>query len=52
MDIKPLLEICTNLKDENTVFILWKGSGIYQELENIKDYEIFENNLRKYCIVK
>ncbi|EAL7487890.1 16S rRNA (guanine(527)-N(7))-methyltransferase RsmG, partial [Campylobacter jejuni] len=25
---------------------------IYQELENIKDYEIFENNLRKYCILK
>ncbi|EAH9082251.1 16S rRNA (guanine(527)-N(7))-methyltransferase RsmG, partial [Campylobacter jejuni] len=25
---------------------------IYQELENIKDYEIFENNLRRYCILK
>ncbi|EIQ6968821.1 16S rRNA (guanine(527)-N(7))-methyltransferase RsmG, partial [Campylobacter jejuni] len=46
------LEICKNLKDENTVFILWKGSEIYQELENIKDYEIFENNLRRYCILK
>ncbi|EAL0979823.1 16S rRNA (guanine(527)-N(7))-methyltransferase RsmG, partial [Campylobacter jejuni] len=23
-----------------------------QELENIKDYEIFENNLRRYCILK
>ncbi|EAH9858220.1 16S rRNA (guanine(527)-N(7))-methyltransferase RsmG, partial [Campylobacter jejuni] len=22
------------------------------ELENIKDYEIFENNLRRYCILK
>ncbi|EAH5861288.1 16S rRNA (guanine(527)-N(7))-methyltransferase RsmG, partial [Campylobacter jejuni] len=21
-------------------------------LENIKDYEIFENNLRRYCILK
>ncbi|EAL0758339.1 16S rRNA (guanine(527)-N(7))-methyltransferase RsmG, partial [Campylobacter jejuni] len=52
MDVKPLLEICKNLKDENTVFILWKGSEIYQELENIKDYEIFENNLRRYCILK
>ncbi|MFK0359179.1 16S rRNA (guanine(527)-N(7))-methyltransferase RsmG, partial [Campylobacter coli] len=52
MDVKPLLEICKNLKDENTVFILWKGSEVYQELENIKDYEIFENNLRKYCILK
>lgn len=52
MDVKPLLEICKNLKDENTVFILWKGSEIYQELENIKDYEIFENDLRKYCILK
>lgn len=46
------LKICKNLKDENTVFILWKGSEIYQELENIKDYEIFENNLRRYCILK
>ncbi|EAJ1661967.1 16S rRNA (guanine(527)-N(7))-methyltransferase RsmG, partial [Campylobacter jejuni] len=25
---------------------------IYQELENIKNYEIFENNLRRYCILK
>ncbi|MCW1361161.1 16S rRNA (guanine(527)-N(7))-methyltransferase RsmG [Campylobacter sp. US33a] len=52
MDVKPLLEICTNLCDENTKFILYKGSEIYEELKGLEEYEIFENGFRKYCILK
>ncbi|MBM0637344.1 16S rRNA (guanine(527)-N(7))-methyltransferase RsmG [Campylobacter sp. VicNov18] len=52
MDIKPLLEICKKIHYKNTVFILWKGSKIHKELQDIKNYKIFENNLRKYCILK
>lgn len=52
MDVKPLLEICVNLCNENTQFVLYKGSEIYGELKDLKEYKIFENNFRKYCILK
>ncbi|MFQ6341337.1 16S rRNA (guanine(527)-N(7))-methyltransferase RsmG [Campylobacter sp. VTCC 70190] len=52
MDVKPLLEICKKLKNEETIFILWKGSEIRKELEGLKGYEIFEEGLRKYCVLK
>ncbi|TKX30707.1 16S rRNA (guanine(527)-N(7))-methyltransferase RsmG [Campylobacter estrildidarum] len=51
MDIKPLIKICKNLSTEQTFFILWKGSEIYRELEGLKNYQIYENGFRKYCIL-
>ncbi|MGH2306026.1 MULTISPECIES: 16S rRNA (guanine(527)-N(7))-methyltransferase RsmG [Campylobacter] len=53
MDIKPLMQICKNLSSEKTTFILWKGSEIYKELEGLenKNYQIFEDGFRKYCIL-
>ena len=40
MDIKSLLEICKNLRDKKSIFILWKGGRIYKELKDIKNYQI------------
>ncbi|AXP08503.1 16S rRNA (guanine(527)-N(7))-methyltransferase RsmG [Campylobacter hepaticus] len=51
MDTPSLLKICKNISNKNSIFILWKGSGIYEELKHIKNYKIFENNFRKYCIL-
>lgn len=52
MSVKSLIKLCKNLCCEKSVFILWKGSEIYKELEDFKDYELYENALRKYCILK
>ncbi|HEB7551234.1 TPA: class I SAM-dependent methyltransferase, partial [Campylobacter coli] len=52
MDVKPLIKLCLNISDQKTIFILWKGSEIFDEVEGLKDYDIFENGLRKYCVLK
>lgn len=52
MDVKPLMKLCLNISDQKTIFILWKGSEVFGEVEGLKDYDIFENGLRRYCILK
>lgn len=52
MSVNSLMKLCKKLYDEKSIFILWKGSEVYKELENFKDYELYENALRKYCILK
>ncbi|TQR29546.1 16S rRNA (guanine(527)-N(7))-methyltransferase RsmG [Campylobacter sp. MIT 99-7217] len=56
MSILNLLEICKNLENENTKFVLFKGSNLKNELQEasklIKTSEIFEQDLRKYCVLK
>lgn len=52
MSIKCLMNLCKKLCYEKSVFILWKGSEVYKELKDFKDYELYENALRKYCILK
>ncbi|EBF5474836.1 16S rRNA (guanine(527)-N(7))-methyltransferase RsmG, partial [Campylobacter coli] len=52
MDVKPLIKLCLNISDQKTIFILWKGSEIFDEVEGLKDYDIFENGLRRYCVLK
>lgn len=51
MDIKPLIDIAKGFYDENTLFLLYKGSEVYKELEGFKDYKIFNNAYRNYCIL-
>ncbi|EPT9362697.1 16S rRNA (guanine(527)-N(7))-methyltransferase RsmG [Campylobacter upsaliensis] len=50
MKAKDLVQICQNLSDENTSFILYKGSEAKKEMQDFKDYQIYENKWRKYCV--
>ncbi|EOC3264555.1 16S rRNA (guanine(527)-N(7))-methyltransferase RsmG [Campylobacter upsaliensis] len=50
MKAKDLVQICQNLSDENTSFILYKGSEAKKEMQGFKDYQIYENKWRKYCV--
>lgn len=51
MDINSLAGLCAGFFDEKTTFLLYKGSGVYEELENVKEYEIIEFNKRKYTLI-
>lgn len=50
MKAKDLVQICQNLSDENTSFVLYKGSEAKKEMQDFKDYQIYENKWRKYCV--
>lgn len=50
MKAKDLVQICQNLSDENTSFILYKGSEAKKEMQDFKGYQIYENKWRKYCV--
>lgn len=50
MKAKDLVQICQNLSDENTTFVLYKGSEAKKEMQDFKDYQIYENKWRKYCV--
>ncbi|EAK9994581.1 16S rRNA (guanine(527)-N(7))-methyltransferase RsmG [Campylobacter lari] len=52
MDIKPLVEISNGFYDENALFLLYKGSEVYDELQGMKDYKIFNRGFRNYCLLK
>lgn len=51
MDINSLARLCAGFFDEKTTFLLYKGSGVYEELKNVKEYEIIEFNKRKYTLI-
>ncbi|WP_270979511.1 16S rRNA (guanine(527)-N(7))-methyltransferase RsmG [Campylobacter helveticus] len=50
MKAKDLVQICQNLSDENTTFVLYKGSEAKKEMQDFKGYQIYENKWRKYCV--
>ncbi|EAK0823766.1 16S rRNA (guanine(527)-N(7))-methyltransferase RsmG [Campylobacter lari] len=52
MDVKPLIEISNGFYDEKTSFLLYKGSEVYDELQGLKDYKIFNQGFRNYCLLK
>lgn len=52
MDIAPLIELCQGFYDKNTTFLFYKGSQVYEELGQIKNYKIFNDNFRNYCILQ
>ncbi|EAI4441725.1 16S rRNA (guanine(527)-N(7))-methyltransferase RsmG [Campylobacter sp. IFREMER_LSEM_CL292] len=52
MDVKPLVEISNGFYDKNTLFLLYKGSEVYDELQELKDYQIFNQGFRNYCLLK
>ncbi|TWO27113.1 16S rRNA (guanine(527)-N(7))-methyltransferase RsmG [Campylobacter insulaenigrae] len=52
MDVKSLISICKGFYDEKTIFLLYKGSHIYEELKQMENYSIFNNGFRNYCILQ
>lgn len=51
MNAKALIKLCTGFFDKNTLFLLYKGSGVYDELAGIANYEITEFDKRKYALI-
>ena len=51
MSAKTLIKLCAGFFDENTRFLLYKGSGVYDELAGIANYEITEFGKRKYTLI-
>ena len=56
MKVLNLLEICENLRDKDTNFVLFKGSNLKNELDNARNFiqesEIFDFGFRKYCFLR
>ncbi|MBK1971087.1 16S rRNA (guanine(527)-N(7))-methyltransferase RsmG [Campylobacter sp. 2018MI35] len=51
-DISSLIKLCRNFYNEHTLFLLYKGSKVYEECKILKEYEIIERDFRKYCLFK
>ena len=53
MSAKDLIGICSGFYDENTTFLLYKGSNVKFEIESLKcQKQIFQENERNYLILK
>jgi 16S rRNA (guanine527-N7)-methyltransferase len=52
-DTSLLLELTKNITDQNTKFLFYKGSRVYQELEAISGYktQIVQKGLRNYLLL-
>lgn len=51
MNVNALIKLCAGFFDEQTLFLLYKGSGVYDELTGIKNYEITTFKKRKYTLI-
>ena len=51
MSAPELVGLCDGFFDENTLFLLYKGSKVYDELKGFAEYEITEFNKRKYVLI-
>lgn len=52
MSAPKLVGLCDGFFDENTLFLLYKGSKVYDELKGFAEYEIAEFDKRKYVLIK
>lgn len=52
MSAPELVGLCEGFFDENTLFLLYKGSKVYDELKGFAEYEIAEFDKRKYVLIK
>ena len=51
MSAPELVRLCDGFFDENTLFLLYKGSKVYDELKGFAKYEIAEFDKRKYVLI-
>ncbi len=49
---KTLLDLSKNISDQNTSFLLYKGSSVDEELDKNLNYEIYKKANRHYVIIK
>lgn len=50
--IDILLKLCINYIYKDTKILLYKGSNVQKELENLKNYSIIQNNNRNYILIE
>lgn len=49
----PLIKLCKGFYDENSLFLLYKGSELENELQELNtNYEVLEFKKRKYAFIK
>ena len=52
---KLLLELTTNISDTKTEYLFYKGSRVFDEIEDVQhqlDYDIVQKNQRNYLYIK
>ncbi|MCX2683118.1 16S rRNA (guanine(527)-N(7))-methyltransferase RsmG [Campylobacter sp. MIT 21-1685] len=52
MHTKAVIQLCKNITKQNSIIILWKGSQVYDEIQSLNNYELFERMFGKYCVIK
>ena len=52
MKIPLLITLCEGFFDEGSLFLFYKGSSLQSELAGLENYEVFEFNKRKYCLIE
>ena len=52
MKIPLLIALCEGFFDEGSLFLFYKGSSLQSELAGLENYEVFEFNKRKYCLIE
>lgn len=50
--IDILLKLCIRYIHKDTKILLYKGSSVQKELENLKNYSIIQNNNRNYILIE
>lgn len=51
-DTKILLDITTNHRDNHTTLLFYKGENVFNEVENLQNYDIIEKDKRNYLIIR
>lgn len=49
---QALIELCKNISDKNTRFLLYKGSSVLEELRDDLKYDIYKKDDRNYLFLK
>ncbi|PID47007.1 MAG: 16S rRNA (guanine(527)-N(7))-methyltransferase RsmG [Proteobacteria bacterium] len=49
---KSLLNLCKNISDERTSFLLYKGTSVDEELDAKLDFKIYKRGNRKYVLIR
>ncbi len=47
-----LIDICRNFISANTILLFYKGTKVDEEIQNMKNYEIYKRGNRNYLFIK
>ncbi len=51
-DTKTLIDLCKSFISTQTTLLFYKGQNLTKEIEGLKNYEIYQNSLRNYLVLK